>query len=141
MKDGDRRALHRVRMQNMKRLRDMGLPTDLFRDGFWEREAEAKTREKMMLASFEAAWEAGYWDHLSLPFQDIIDRWKAEIENPLHFASIGPSPRWMPMLNRTGREWRRRNDGRMSVSWKAYRRKALIKKREQTGKTPPKFRT
>jgi hypothetical protein len=41
MKEGDRRALRSVQMQNMTRLRDLGLPTDLFSDGFWEREQEA----------------------------------------------------------------------------------------------------
>jgi hypothetical protein len=141
MKEGDRRALRSVQLQNMTRLRDLGLPTDLFSDGFWEREQEARRRELMLLAMFEAAWKSGYWDQLSLPFQDIIDRWKAEIASPMHFASIGPNPRWMPMLNRTEREWKRRNDGRMGQSWKAYKRKMLIKNREAAGKPPPKFRT
>ena len=75
MKQGDRRALRGVRMENMKRLRDLGLPTDLFHEGFWEREEEAKKQELVLLAMFEAGWKSGYWDGLSLPFQDIIDRW------------------------------------------------------------------
>jgi hypothetical protein len=141
MKEGDRRALRSVQLQNMTRLRDLGLPTDLFSEGFWEREQEARKRELLLLRTFEAAWKSGYWDQLSLPFQDIIDRWKAEIASPMHFASVGPSPRWMPMLNLTEREWKRRNDGRMGQSWKAYKRKMLIKNRAAAGKPPPKFRT
>lgn len=95
MKRGQRRSL---RADNMKRLRSLGLPTDLFSAGFWEREAAAKMREALLLAAFEAMWKFGDWDHLSLPFQDIIERWKAEIVSPLHFASIGPNPRWVPVV-------------------------------------------
>ena len=43
MKRGERRSL---RMQNMKRLRNLGLPTDLFSEGFAEREALAKRANK-----------------------------------------------------------------------------------------------
>ena len=128
-------------MENMRRLRDLGLPTDLFSDDFWEREQEARKHELVLLAMFEAGWKSGYWDNLSLPFQDIIDQWKAEISSPMHFASIGPNPRWMPMLNRTEREWQRHNDGGMGKSWKAYKRRMLIKSRAAVGKPPPKFRT
>lgn len=137
MKRGERRSL---RMQNMKRLRNLGLPTDLFSEGFQEREAVAKLRELALLAEFERWWRNGEWDHMALPFQDIIDRWKAEIANPLHFASIGPNPRWVPVMMVAGGEWRRHSAGGYRKSWRDYRRKQIAKKREAQGKPPPKFR-
>ena len=82
-----------LRADNGKRLRNLGLLTDLFSAGFWEREAEAKQRELLLLDAFEAMWKARDWDHLSLPFIQIIERWKAEITSPLHFANIGHRPR------------------------------------------------
>jgi len=137
MKRGERRSL---RMQNMKRLRDLGLPTNLFSEGFWEREAEAKERELLLLAAFEAMWKSGQWDELPLPFEQIIQRWKAEIADPLHFASIGPNPRWVPVLGDAACEWRRHTEGGYRKSWRDYRRKQIAKKREEQGKPPPKLR-
>lgn len=137
MKRGERR---RLRMQNMKRLRDLGLPTDLFSEGFWEREALAKLRELALLAEFERWWRSGEWDHMLLPFEQIILRWRAEIANPLHFASIGPNPRWGPLMSKAGGEWRRHSGGGYRKSWRDYRRKQITKKREAQGKPPPKFR-
>jgi hypothetical protein len=93
MKEGNRRYLTSVRHDNMQRLRDLGLPTDFFGEGFWKREAEAKKRELALLVMFEATWKSGQWDGLSLPFSEIIERWKTEIGHPLHFASLEPRPR------------------------------------------------
>lgn len=56
MKRGERRSL---RMQNMKRLRDLGLPTDLFSEQFAEREALAKLRELALLDELEMWWRSG----------------------------------------------------------------------------------
>lgn len=140
MKEGDRRYLKAVRLDNMRRLRNLGLPTDLFSGGFWEREAVAKQRELMLLAMFEAAWKAGQWDHLSLPFEQIIERWKADIAHPLHFASIGPNPRWVPVLTSCACDWRRHSSGGYRKSWRDYRRKEIAKKREAEGKPPSKWR-
>lgn len=137
MKKGERRSL---RMQNMKRLRNLGLPTDLFKEGFWEREAEAKQQELLLLAAFEANWRSGQWDHLSLPFEQIIERWKTEILDPLHFASIGPRPRWVPVLGDAVCEWRRHTEGGYRKSWRNARRKQIAKKREEQGKPPSKWR-
>jgi hypothetical protein len=39
--------------------------------------------------TIEVTWKSGEWDHLSLPFAQIIERWKAELASPLHFASVG----------------------------------------------------
>ena len=129
-----------LRADNMRRLRNLGLPTDLFSEGFWEREAEAKRRELLLLAAFEAMWKVGEWDHLSLPFQAIIDRWKAEITNPMHFASIGPNPRWVPVLGDAVCDWRRHTSGGYRKTWREYRRKQITKHREEMGKRPPKWR-
>jgi len=137
MRRGERRSL---RMQNMKRLRDLGLPTDLFSEGFWEREAEAKKQELLLLAAFEAHWKAGQWDDLALPFEQIIERWREEIANPLHFASIGPNPRWVPVLGDAAGEWRRHTEGGYRKSWRDYRRKQIAKKREMAGRSPPRFK-
>lgn len=137
MKRGQRLSL---RADNMKRLRNLGLPTDLFSAGFWEREVEAKKREAALLAAFEAMWKAGEWDHLSLPFAQIIERWKAEIANPLHFASIGPNPRWVPVLGDAVCDWRRHTSGSYRKTWREYRRKQITKNREEQGKRPPKWR-
>lgn len=136
-KTGQRRSL---RMQNMKRLRNLGLPTDLFSEGFWEREAETKQRELLLLARFEATWRSGQWDALSLPFEQIIERWKAELADPLHFASIGPNPRWVPVLGDAVCEWRRHTEGGYRKTWRNYRRKQIAKKREGQGKPPPKWK-
>lgn len=138
MKRGERRSL---RMQNMKRLRNLGLPTDLFSEGFAEREALAKQRDLALLAEFERWWLSGDWDHMSLPFEDIIERWRAEITSPLHFASIGPNPRWVPVMTVVAGEWRRLSSGSYRTSWREYRRKQITKKRAAQGKPPPKFRT
>lgn len=138
MKRGERRSL---RMQNMKRLRDLGLPTDLFSDGFWTREAAAKQRELALLAEFERCWQNGYWDHLQLPFQEIVQRWRDEIANPMHFASIGPNPRWVPVLGDALTDWRRSSNGSFRKTWREYRRRQIAKDREAQGKPPPKFKT
>jgi hypothetical protein len=127
-------------MQNMKRLRELGLPTDLFSESFWEREAETKRRELLLLEAFEAAWKAGQWNNSPLPFRQIIERWKAAIANPLHFASIGPNPRWVPVLGDAVCEWRRHTEGGYRKSWREYRRRKIAKKREEQGKRPPKWR-
>jgi len=127
-------------MQNMKRLRNLGLPTDLFSPGFWEREAEAKKRELQLLTDFEEMWKSGEWDHLSLPFVQIIDRWKAEITSPLHFASIGPNPRWVPVMGDAVCDWRRHTSGGYRKTWREYRRKQITKNREEQGKPPSKWR-
>jgi hypothetical protein len=136
------KRVHKGSLQanNMKRLRNMGLPTDLFSAGFWEREAEAKKREAVLLVAFEAMWKAGDWDHLSLPFAQIIRRWKAEIASPMHFASIGPNPRWVPVLGDAVRDWRRHTSGGYRTSWREYRRKQITKERGALGKRPPKWR-
>jgi len=133
MKRGERRSL---RMQNMKRLRNLGLPTDLFSEGFQEREREAKKRETVLLAAFESMWRAGVWEHLSLPFAQIIARWQEEIANPLHFAGIGPNPRWVPVLGDAIGDWRRHTEGGYRKSWREYRRKQIAKNREEQGKPP-----
>jgi hypothetical protein len=138
MKKGERRSL---RSQNMKRLRNLGLPTDLFSEGFWEREALAKLRELALLAEFERWWRSGEWDHLALPFEQIIERWRAEIAHPLHFASIGPNPRWVPVLGDAACDWRRHRNGSYRKSWREYRRKQIATKRALAGKPPSKFRT
>lgn len=138
MKRGERRSL---RMQNMKRLRDLGLPTDLFSEGFAEREALAKLRELALLDEIERCWRSGEWDHMALPFVEIIDRWRAEIADPLHFASIGPNPRWALEMGRASNEWRRLSSGSYRRSWREYRRRQITKKRAAQGKPPPKFRT
>lgn len=124
MKRGERRSL---RMQNMKRLRDLGLPTDLFSEGFWEREAEARRREKLLLEAFESLWMAGHWDHLLLPFEQILTRWKTEIASPRHFASIGPNPRWVPVVGDAVSEWRRHSTGSYKKAWRDYRRRRIIR--------------
>jgi len=133
MKRGERRSL---RMQNMKRLRNLGLPTDLFSEGFWEREAEARKRELLLLEVLETLWKAGHWNHLSLPFAQIIERWKAEIASPLHFASIGPNPRWVPVVGDAVSEWRRHSTGGYRESWRRYQRKLTNTRREERGKPP-----
>lgn len=138
MKRGERRSL---RMQNMKRLRNLGLPTDLFSDGFWEREAVAKERELLLLAEFERCVRDGIWDHLQLPFTQLIQRWRDEIANPIHFASIGPNPRWVPVIGDAVSDWRRCSDGRFRKTWREYRRRQLAKDRESKGKPPLKFKT
>lgn len=140
MKEGDRRALRSVRLENIRRLRALGLPVDLFSEGFWEREAEAKKRELTLLALFEATWRSGQWDYLSLPFEQIIERWNAEIASPLHFASLDAKPRWVERMNFAAREWRRREDGSYRKSWRDYRRKQIARKREAQGKPPSKYR-
>jgi len=137
MKRGERRSL---RMQNMKRLRNLGLPTDLFNADFLEREVAARKRENHLLEIVEAMWKAGQWAHLSLPFDLIIARWREEIANPLHFASIGPNPRWVPVLGDAVGEWRRHTEGGYRKSWRDYRRKKLAQIRDKAGKPPPKFR-
>lgn len=137
MKGNDRKSLQ---AQNRKRLKDLGLPADLFSEGFWEREAVAKQRELVLLAEFESWWRSGEWDHLDLPFEQIIERWKAEIANPLHFASIGPMPRWAPILGDAACEWRRHRTGSYRKTWREYRRKQIAKKREEQGKPPSKWR-
>jgi hypothetical protein len=129
-----------LRMQNMKRLRNLGLPTDLFTDDFWEREAVAKQRELLLLAEFERRVLAGDWAHLALPFNQIIKRWKDEIADPLHFASIGPRPRWVPVLGDAAVNWRRHRTGSYRKSWREYRRKQITAKREAQGKTPPNWK-
>jgi hypothetical protein len=129
-----------IRADNRKRLRDLGLPIDLFSEGFWEREAEAKQREVLLLAMFEAMWRSGEWDHLSLPFEQIIERWKAEIASPLHFASLDDRPRWIRALTYSAGEWRRRENGNYRKSWREYRRKQIAKKREAQGKLPSRWR-
>lgn len=141
MKEGDRRYLISIRNENTRRLRNLGLPSDLFKDGFWEREAEAKKRELMLLTAFEGTWKSGQWDGLALPFADIIQRWKAEMASPLHFASIGPSPRWALMLGDVAIAWKRRTDGRFAASVLTYRRKCIAAKREAQGKPPSKLKT
>lgn len=133
MKRGERRSL---RMQNMKRLRNLGLPTDLFSEGFGEREAEAQERELLLLEVFEALWKAGQWDHLSLPLAQIIESWKDELANPLHFASIGPNPRWVPVVGDAVSEWRRHSTGGYKESWRKYQRKLTNKMREAQGRPP-----
>jgi len=140
MKEGDRRYLSSVRHDNMQRLRNLGLPTDLFSEGFWEREAVARQRELMLLAMFEAAWKAGQWDGLLLPFEQIIERWKADIAHPLHFASIGPNPRWVIAMSRAGNEWSRLSSGAYRKTWREYRRRQITARRKAQGKPPPKFR-
>jgi len=50
MNGKERRALQ---TRNMARLHDLGLPADLFSEGFWEREAQAKLRELALLLEFE----------------------------------------------------------------------------------------
>lgn len=137
MKRGERRSL---RMQNMKRLRDLGLPTDLFSEGFWDREAVAKLRELALLDEFERWWQSGAWDYMMLPFAEIICRWRAEIADPLHFASIGPNPRWLLEMGRASCEWRRLSSGSYRKSWREYRRKQITNKRAAQGKPPPKFK-
>lgn len=140
MKDGNRRYLISVRNDNMQRLRNLGLPTDVFSEGFWEREAEAKERELELLARFEAVWRSGQWNGFSLPFEQIIEHWKAEIAHPLHFASLGPKPRWVHAMNYSASEWRRHENGGYRKSWREYRRKHIAKKREEQGKPPSKWR-
>lgn len=125
MRRGERRSL---RMQNMKRLRNLGLPTDLFSEGFSEREAEARKRELLLLEVFEALWVAGRWNHLSLPFEQIIKCWKSEIASPRHFASIGPNPRWVPVVGDAVSEWRRHSTGSYKKAWRDYRRRRIIRK-------------
>jgi hypothetical protein len=129
-----------IRADNRRRLRDLGLPVDLFNEGFWEREAEAKQREVLLLTMFEAMWRSGEWDHLSLPFEQIIERWKAEIASPLHFASLDDRPRWIRALTYSASEWRRRENGSYRKSWREYRRKQIAKKREAQGKPPPNWK-
>ena len=129
-----------LRADNMRRLRNLGLPTDLFSAGFWEREAEAKQRELVLLVAFESMWKSGEWDYLSLPFAQIIERWKAEITSPLHFARIGPNPRWVPVLGDAVCDWRRHTNGGYRKAWREYRRKQITKHREEQGKRPPKWR-
>jgi hypothetical protein len=114
MNKGERRSL---RMQNMKQLRDLGLPTDLFSDGFWEREAVAKKRELALLAEFERCVLEGYWDHLQLPFGQIIQRWRDEIARPMHFASIAPNLRWVPVMGDAATDWRRSSNGSFRKTW------------------------
>ncbi|MFC5480561.1 hypothetical protein [Massilia suwonensis] len=140
MKEGKGNSPKSLQAENKRRLRDLGLPVDLFSEGFWEREAEAKARELRLLAVFEAAWLSGEWDHLSLPFEQIIERWKDEIASPLHFASVGDRPRWIRALTYSASEWRRRENGSYRKSWRESRRKWIAKKREAQGKPPSKWR-
>lgn len=134
------RHLKSVQADNRKRLRDLGLPVDLFSEGFWEREAEARQRERLLLAMFESTWRSGEWDHLSLPFEQIIERWKAEIASPLHFASLDERPRWVRALTYSASEWKRHSSGSYRKSWREYRRKQIARKREAQGKPPSKYR-
>lgn len=133
----ERKALQK---RNMNRLHDLGLQGDLFSEGVQEREAEAKRLELLLVDGFECRWQAGKWDHLSLPFEQIIARWRAAITNPTHFASIGPSPRWKTALNTACEEWRRISSGKQRLAWREYRRKQITKKRADQGKPPPKFK-
>jgi hypothetical protein len=133
----ERKALQK---RNSDRLRDLGLPSDLFSEGFQEREAAAKRLELLLVVEFERRWRCGEWDHLSLPFYQIIERWRADIARPMHFASIGAQPRWKKMLLRAGGDWRRKRTGAYKLAWRDYRRKQITKKRVKQGKPPPKFR-
>lgn len=133
----ERKALQK---RNSERLRDLGLPSDFFSEGFQEREAAAKRLELLLVVEFERRWRSGEWDHLSLPFQKIIERWRADIARPMHFASIGPSPRWKTALTTAGEEWRRISSGKQRLAWREYRRKQITAKRATQGKPPPKFR-
>jgi len=134
------RERNALRNRNRDRLRDLGLPPDLFCEGFKQREMIAKRHELALLAEFERRWQAGEWNHLSLPFDQIIARWRADIARPMHFASIGAQPRWKKMMLRAGGDWRRKRTGAYRVAWRDYRRKQITKKREEQGKPPPKFR-
>lgn len=137
MKHGERRALQ---TQNMKRLRDLGLPSNLFSENFHEREQLAKQRELALIEEFERRSLSGEWNHLSLPFDQIIEMWRAAAASPTHFASIGPSPRWKKALNTAGEEWRRSSSGKQRIALREYRRKQITKSREAQGKLPPKFK-
>lgn len=137
MKGTERRTLQKV---NRQRLCDLGLPCDLFSDGFQEREAGAKLRELALIDEFERRSLSGDWNHLSLPFAQIIESWRAAVASPTHFASIGPSPRWKKALNTAGEEWRRISSGEQRTAWREYRRKQITKSREAQGKPPPKFK-
>jgi hypothetical protein len=133
----ERKALQK---RSSKRLRDLGLPPDLFSEGFQEREAAAKRMELVLVGEFERRSLSGEWDHLSLPFEQIIAGWRAAIASPTHFARIGPSPRWKKALNTAREEWVRISSGKQRLAWREYRRKQITKKREAQGKPPPKFK-
>ena len=133
----ERKALQK---RNSERLRDLGLPPDLFSEGFQEREAAAKRLELLLVGEFERRSLSGEWDHLSLPFEHIITGWRAAIASPTHFASIGPAPRCKKALNTAREEWVRISSGKQRLAWREYRRKQITKKREAQGKPPPKFK-
>lgn len=129
-----------LQKRNSERLRDLGLPGDLFSEGFQQREAAAKGLELALVGEFERRSVSGEWGHLSLPFDQIIERWRADIARPMHFASIGPQPRWKKKMLRAGGDWRRKRTGAYKLAWRDYRRKQITKKRVEQGKPPPKFR-
>lgn len=133
----ERKALQK---QNSERLRDLGLPGDLFSEGFQQREAAAKGLELALVGEFERRSVSGEWDHLSLPFNQIIERWREDIARPMHFATIGPSPRWKTAMTTAGEEWRRISSGKQRLAWREYRRRQIAAKRATQGKPPPKFR-
>lgn len=134
------RERNALQKRNSERLRDLGLPSDLFSEGFQEREAAAKRLELLLVGEFERRSVSVEWNHLSLPFDQIIARWRADIAGPMHFASIGAQPRWKKMMLRAGGDWRRKRTGAYKLAWREYRRKQITKKREEQGKPPPKFR-
>jgi hypothetical protein len=136
----DYRKRKTLQKQNSERLRDLGLPSDLFSEGFQEREAAAKRLELLLVVEFERRWRSGEWDHLSLPFDQIIERWSADIARPMHFASIGAQPRWKTALTTAGEEWRRISSGKQRLAWREYRRKQITTKRAAQGKPPSKWK-
>lgn len=131
----------KLRASNKRRLRALGLPCNLFDADFWEKEIAARKDELLLLAAFEEMARNGRWQNLSLPWQDIIDRWKKEIASPMHFASIGPNAEWTKSIRKYAEDLARRNDGRFAMAWKKRDQKTRIRNAEMVGKSPPKFRT
>jgi hypothetical protein len=121
--------------RNSERLRDLGLPPDLFSEGLQEREAAAKRLELVLVRESERRSLSGEWGYLSLPFEQIIARWRAAIASPTRFASIGPSPRWKKALNTAREEWVRINSGRQRMAWREHRRKQIYEEARSAGKT------
>lgn len=135
LNDSRWRSRWHLQKENSRRLREMGLPDNLFDPDFEQKEAAAKAAELEMLERLEAEFLAGNLGD-GVQWQAAIAEWKARIAHPLHFASTGHRPRWVDRFNDAASDWRQRERGTRYEAFDRYNRK----RREAAGMKPRNFK-